>query len=229
MCQLLTDVDMDTMNDGRIQGHLNEFSWDVLKCILRGMELIYRSTDMAVVIKGALRRLFGSPLFIEPLSDEEALITKLDLDMMKFDFPSPKKILSRKREDPLSKSRRYPTKKKEQAIDPELNSEPQITNKEEANVEVNFPPGRILLQSKKLGVQTMRQLLTDVDMDTMNNGRIQGHLDEFSWDGLKRLFGCPLFVEPLSDEEALITKLALDMMKIDFPSPKEILSRKWEE
>ncbi|GMN24525.1 hypothetical protein TIFTF001_049153 [Ficus carica] len=82
---------------------------------------------------------------------------------------------------------KVPTKKKEpvKAIDPELNSEPQITNKEEADVEMNFPLGRILLQSKKLGVQTMRQLLTDVDMDTVNNGRIQGHLDEFSWDGLK--------------------------------------------
>ncbi|GMN24495.1 hypothetical protein TIFTF001_049154 [Ficus carica] len=51
MRQLLTDIDMDTVNDGRIQGHLNEFSWEGLKCILRGMELIYRSTDMAVVIK----------------------------------------------------------------------------------------------------------------------------------------------------------------------------------
>ena len=46
---------------------------------------------------------------------------------------------------------------------------------------------------------------------------------------LRRLFGTPLFIEPLSDEEALIAKLASDMMKIDFPSSKEILARKLAE
>ena len=41
-----------------------------------------------------------------------------------------------------------------------------------------------------------------------------------------RPFGILLFIEPLFDEEALIAKLALNMMKIDFPSPEEILMRK---
>ena len=31
----------------------------------------------------------------------------------------------------------------------------------------------------------MRQLLSDVDSDTVNEGWIQSHLDEFIWDGLK--------------------------------------------
>ncbi|GMN73963.1 hypothetical protein TIFTF001_052290 [Ficus carica] len=76
----------------------NEEEADV-ECILRGMELIYRSIVKAVVIKRALRRLFGSLLFIESLSKEVALITRLSLDMIKIDFPSPKEIISRKREE----------------------------------------------------------------------------------------------------------------------------------
>ncbi|GMN69170.1 hypothetical protein TIFTF001_038229 [Ficus carica] len=80
-------------------------------------------------------------------------------------------------------------KKKEpvKSIIPESSSEPQITMEEETNVEVNLPPGTSLLQNKKLDVQIMHQLLTDVDMDTVNNGRIQGHLDKFSCDGLKSI------------------------------------------
>ncbi|GMN69171.1 hypothetical protein TIFTF001_038228 [Ficus carica] len=43
---------------------------------------------------------------------------------------------------------------------------------------------------------------------------------------LRRLFGTSLFIERLSDERVLITDLAFNMMKIDFPFPKEILARK---
>lgn len=50
---------------------------------------------------------------------------------------------------------------------------------------MNLPQGTSLLHSKKLGVQLIRQLITDVDMDMVNSGWIQDHLDEFSWDGLK--------------------------------------------
>lgn len=49
------------------------------------------------MIKGALRRLFDTPLFIELLSDEDDLIAELALNTMKIDFPSPKKILAKKR------------------------------------------------------------------------------------------------------------------------------------
>lgn len=38
-----------------------------------------------------------------------------------------------------------------------------------------------------------------------------------------------LFIESLSDEDVLITELALNMMNIDFPSPKEIFARKQVE
>ncbi|GMN46179.1 hypothetical protein TIFTF001_015363 [Ficus carica] len=34
----------------------------------------------------------------------------------------------------------------------------------------------------------MRQLLSDVDLDTINEGQIQSHFDKFLWDGLKYVF-----------------------------------------
>ena len=43
---------------------------------------------------------------------------------------------------------------------------------------------------------------------------------------MRRLFSTSLFIEPLSDEKALIAELALSMINIDFPSPNEILARK---
>ncbi|GMN55245.1 hypothetical protein TIFTF001_024374 [Ficus carica] len=43
---------------------------------------------------------------------------------------------------------------------------------------------------------------------------------------LMRLFGTPLFIEPLSDEEALIAELALDTMSVEFPNPKDLLAKK---
>ena len=83
--------------------------------------------------------------------------------------------------------RKVPARKKDmvKAIVPESNVEPQLTEKEETNVDVNLPPGTSLLQDKRLGIQIMHQLLTIVDMDTVNEGQIQIHLDDFWWDGLK--------------------------------------------
>ena len=43
---------------------------------------------------------------------------------------------------------------------------------------------------------------------------------------MRRLFGTPLFIEPLLDEEALIVDFALDMMNVDFPNPKDLLAKK---
>ncbi|GMN20490.1 hypothetical protein TIFTF001_043101 [Ficus carica] len=52
--------------------------------------------DWPFVIRKALRRLFGPPLFIEPLSDEEALITEFTLDTMVMEFPNPKNLLAKR-------------------------------------------------------------------------------------------------------------------------------------
>ncbi|GMN68393.1 hypothetical protein TIFTF001_037449 [Ficus carica] len=53
--------------------------------------------DWPFVIRGALRRLFDTPLFIESLTDEEALIAELALDTMKVGFPDPKDLLAKKK------------------------------------------------------------------------------------------------------------------------------------
>ncbi|GMN51247.1 hypothetical protein TIFTF001_020400 [Ficus carica] len=80
------------------------------------------------------------------------------------------------RSNPLSKKQRVDEKSKRKAlakrkepakaIVPESNVEPQLTEEEEVNVEVNLPRGTSLFQNKKLSVQIMHQLLTDVDTDT---------------------------------------------------------------
>ncbi|GMN47331.1 hypothetical protein TIFTF001_016514 [Ficus carica] len=78
--------------------------------------------DWPFVIKRVLKRLFGTPLFIEPLTDEEALFVDLALDM----------ILSAKSKRPEKNQRRR----------------------------------------SRRGRGT-------------KDGRVQDHLDEFSWDNLK--------------------------------------------
>ena len=53
--------------------------------------------DWPFVVRGALRRLFGPPLFIEPLTDEEALIAESVLDRMDVKFPSSKELLAKRK------------------------------------------------------------------------------------------------------------------------------------
>ncbi|GMN59016.1 hypothetical protein TIFTF001_028107 [Ficus carica] len=45
MCQLLSDVDLETINAGRIPNHLDDLLWDGLKSNLRTLGLMYRTTD----------------------------------------------------------------------------------------------------------------------------------------------------------------------------------------
>ncbi|GMN20300.1 hypothetical protein TIFTF001_048727 [Ficus carica] len=147
-------------------------------------------------------RLFGTLLFIEPLFDEEALIAKLPLNMMKINFPTPEEILMRKRVEKEAAKAAAAVRAVEAArapippLFPLIESSPEPSNmpeqppakkqkEDEVNLEVNLPPGISHIHNKKLGVQIIRHLITDVDMDTVNDGWIQDHLDEFSWDGLK--------------------------------------------
>ena len=53
--------------------------------------------DWPFIVRGALRRLFGIPLFVEPLTDEEALIAEFALDTMNVEFPSPKDLLAKRK------------------------------------------------------------------------------------------------------------------------------------
>ncbi|GMN48321.1 hypothetical protein TIFTF001_017501 [Ficus carica] len=53
--------------------------------------------DWPFVIRGALRRLFSTPLFVEPLTDEEALIAEFALDSLVMEVPTPKDIMAKRR------------------------------------------------------------------------------------------------------------------------------------
>ncbi|GMN66477.1 hypothetical protein TIFTF001_035568 [Ficus carica] len=53
--------------------------------------------DWPFVIRGALRRLFGTPLFVDPLTDEEALIAKFALDSLVMEVPTPKDIMAKRK------------------------------------------------------------------------------------------------------------------------------------
>ncbi|GMN61549.1 hypothetical protein TIFTF001_030636 [Ficus carica] len=53
--------------------------------------------DIQVPRRGALRRLFGTPLFVDPLTDEEALIAEFVLDSLVMEVPTPKDIMAKRR------------------------------------------------------------------------------------------------------------------------------------
>ncbi|GMN28784.1 hypothetical protein TIFTF001_041223 [Ficus carica] len=177
-----------------------------------------------------LRRLFGPPLFIEPLSDEEALIAELVLDTLNVEFPNPKDLLAKKKAQneaakaatassargnkapPLSiieSSSKPPVmpvqspakkrkadgkpkrkisakrKKSSKAASPETNAELGKSKQDDQKIGVNLPPGMSLHQNRRLSVEIMRQLLSDVDLETINAGQIPNHLDDLLWDGLE--------------------------------------------
>ncbi|GMN62973.1 hypothetical protein TIFTF001_032051 [Ficus carica] len=154
-------------------------------------------------IHGALRRLFGTPLFIEPLTGEEAWIVEFALDMMNIDFPSPKDLLAKrmaakeaakpvsspakKRKAVEKGKRKVPAKrnKRSKIATPETNVEPHASQPGNKQVEVDLSPSVSLLQDKETSVRIMRQLLSEVDSNILNEGRFQNHLDDLLWDGLK--------------------------------------------
>ncbi|GMN64801.1 hypothetical protein TIFTF001_033875 [Ficus carica] len=51
--------------------------------------------DWPFIVRGALRRLFGTPLFVEPITDEEALIADFALDSLVMEVPNPKDIMAK--------------------------------------------------------------------------------------------------------------------------------------
>ncbi|GMN65351.1 hypothetical protein TIFTF001_034416 [Ficus carica] len=169
-------------------------------------------------------RLFGTPLFIEPLTDEEALIAVLALDTMSLEFPNPKDLLANKNvqkeakkaavassaqgnepppllviesspeppvqpvQSPAKKrkadgkpKRKIPAKRKKfsKAASPKTNVELGKSKQDVQKIGVNLPPGTSLLQDRKLSVEIMRQLLSDVDLETINSGWVPNHVDDY--------------------------------------------------
>lgn len=76
-------------------------------------------------------------------------------------------------------------KKTSKATTSETDVEPRGFKQGDEHVEVEMPPRASLLQNKRLNVGIMHQLLSNVDTDTINECRIQSHLNELLWDGLK--------------------------------------------
>ncbi|GMN55244.1 hypothetical protein TIFTF001_024373 [Ficus carica] len=94
---------------------------------------------------------------------------------------------AKKRKANEKPKRKVPAKRKKasKASTSETDAELRKSKQDDQSIEVNLPPEASLLQNRDLGVGIMRQLLSDVDLDTINGGRIQNHLDELLWDGLK--------------------------------------------
>ena len=53
--------------------------------------------DWPFIVRGSLRRLFGTPIWFEPLTDEEALIADFALDTLEMDIPNPKDIMAKRK------------------------------------------------------------------------------------------------------------------------------------
>ncbi|GMN69160.1 hypothetical protein TIFTF001_038211 [Ficus carica] len=72
-----------------------------------------------------------------------------------------------------------------------------------------------LLQNKSIGAGIMRQLLSDVDSEAINEGRIQSHLDELLWDGLKSNLRAMGLVYRATDKVVVQKKLVRELQEID--------------
>ena len=94
---------------------------------------------------------------------------------------------AKKRKAEVKPKRKIPAKRKKssKAHSPEMNVELEKSDKPEQKIGVILPPGTSLLQNRKLSVEIMCHLLSDVDFETINTGRIPNHVDDLLWDGLK--------------------------------------------
>ncbi|GMN60133.1 hypothetical protein TIFTF001_029232 [Ficus carica] len=57
MRHLLSDVDLETLNTGRIPNHLDDLLWDGLNSNLRSLGLMYRTTDMVLKQRNHIKEL----------------------------------------------------------------------------------------------------------------------------------------------------------------------------
>ncbi|GMN23778.1 hypothetical protein TIFTF001_043726 [Ficus carica] len=133
--------------------------------------------DWPFVIRGALRRLFGTPLFVDRLTDEEALIAEFALDSLVMEPSSPP---AKKRKVVEKPKRKVPAKrsKKSKVAIPE-------TEVEGPKVEVDLPPSVSILQDRQTSVDIARQLFSDADAEIMRQGLPQSHLDDIMWETMK--------------------------------------------
>ncbi|GMN62571.1 hypothetical protein TIFTF001_031648 [Ficus carica] len=187
--------------------------------------------DWPFIIRGALRRLFGTPLFVVPFTDEEALIAEFVLDSLVMEVPTPKDIMAKRRArkeveraaaaaaaavaaanagqgnepepfpvlesspEPPSRPSSPPAKKikvvekaktkipvKRKLKSKIASPEPDV---EGPRVEVVLPPRLSLLNDRLASVDIARQLLSEVDAETLTQGSLQDHMDDIMWETMK--------------------------------------------
>ncbi|GMN60217.1 hypothetical protein TIFTF001_029310 [Ficus carica] len=181
--------------------------------------------DWPFIIRGALRRLFGTPLFVDPLTDEEALIAEFALDSLDMEIPTPKDIMAKRRAKKEAKRAAAAAANAGQVNEPEpfpvLESSPEPPSKpssppakkrkvvekaktkilakrklkskiaspesdvEGPRVEVVLPPRLSLLNDRQASVDIARQLLSEVDAETLTQGSLQDHMDDIMWETMK--------------------------------------------
>ncbi|GMN64911.1 hypothetical protein TIFTF001_033985 [Ficus carica] len=158
--------------------------------------------DWPFMIRGALRRLFGTPLpSCEDEGTKEAAKAVAAKKTARGNEPPPLPVIesspeplvmhvqspAKKRKAGKKPKRKVSAKRKKasKASTSETDAELRKSKQDDQSIEVNLPPGTSLLQNRNLSVEVVRQLLSVVDLDTINDGRIHNHLDDLLWDGLK--------------------------------------------
>ncbi|GMN68358.1 hypothetical protein TIFTF001_037434 [Ficus carica] len=157
--------------------------------------------DWPFVIRGALRRLFGTPLkkaqkeaakvaAAEKAAQSKRATEPPSLPVIESSLEPPTMSVqspAKKRKADEKPKRKVPAKRKKmsKAYTSETDLDLHSSKQEDKNIEADLPPGTSLFQNKSINVGIMRQLLSDVDSDAINEGRIQSHLDEFLWDADK--------------------------------------------
>ncbi|GMN66222.1 hypothetical protein TIFTF001_035287 [Ficus carica] len=182
--------------------------------------------DWPFIVRGVLRRLFGTPLFVEPLIDEEALIADFALDSLVMEIHNPKDIMAKRRAkkeaeraaaaaaanvgqsnepapfpilksspEPPSKPSSPPAKKRKvvekakKKLPAKRKLKSKIASPEPVvqcpRVEVDLPPRVSILDDRQMSVDIARQLLSEVDAETLNQGPLQSHMDDIMWETIK--------------------------------------------
>ncbi|GMN47464.1 hypothetical protein TIFTF001_016628 [Ficus carica] len=187
--------------------------------------------DWPFIIRGTLRRLFGTPLFVDPLTDEEALIAEFALNSLDMEIPTPKDIMAKRRAkkeaervaaataaaaaaanagqvnepepfhvlesspEPPSKLSSPPAKKRKvvEKAKTKIAAKRKLKSKiaspepdvEGPRVEVVLPPRQSLLNDRQASVDIARQLLSEVDAETLTQGSLQDHMDDIMRETIK--------------------------------------------
>ncbi|GMN59335.1 hypothetical protein TIFTF001_028422 [Ficus carica] len=135
---------------------------------------------------------------------------------------------AKKRKADKKPKRKVPAKRKKIAktSTSETDVERHDSIKEDKGIEVDLPQGISLFQNKSIGAGIMRQLLSDVDVKAINVGRIQNHLDELLWDGLKSNLRAMGLIYRASNKVVEQKKLVRELQEIDRERGEKLLDIK---